>query len=82
MLLRPGSPGHVVMILDVAQGPGGDVLALVGEGSMPAQELHVLPGPIEGAWFRFPAGEEAVVDVPGWGELSRSSLRRFVAPKT
>lgn len=79
MLLRPGSPGHVVMILDVARAPDGDALALVGEGSMPAQELHVLPGPIDDAWFRFPVGEDVAVDVPGWGTLSRSSLRRFRA---
>ncbi len=77
MLLRPGSPGHVIMILDVAIRPGGDAIALIGEGSMPAQELHVLPGPLAGAWFPFPAGEDAAVDVPGWGELHRSSLRRF-----
>lgn len=79
LLLRPGSPGHVVMILDVAQDGEGNALALIGEGSMPAQELHVLPGPIDGAWFRFVKGEDAVVYVPGWGGLPRSSLRRFRA---
>lgn len=77
LLLRPGSPGHVVMVLDVAEGRDGERLAVIGQGSMPAQELHVIPGPIEGAWFRFPAGEDVEVDVPGWGALSRSSLRRF-----
>lgn len=77
MLLRPGSPGHVVMVLDVAEGRDGERIAVIGQGSMPAQEFHVIPGPIAGAWFRFPAGEDVDVDVPGWGALSRSSLRRF-----
>jgi hypothetical protein len=77
ILLRPGSPGHVVMVLDVAEGRDGEQLAVIGQGSMPAQELHVLPGPVEGAWFRFPSGEDVEVDVPGWGALPRSSLRRF-----
>jgi hypothetical protein len=77
MLLHPGSPGHVVIVLDVAEGRGGEQIAVIGQGSMPAQELHVIPGPVAGAWFRFPAGEDVSVDVPGWGALSRSSLRRF-----
>jgi hypothetical protein len=77
LLLRPGSPGHVVMVLDVAEAPNGDRLAVIGQGSMPAQELHVIEGSVDGAWFRFPPGEDVSVDVPGWGELPRSSLRRF-----
>lgn len=77
LLLRPGSPGHVVMVLDVAEGRDGEQIAVIGQGSMPAQEFHVIPGPIAGAWFRFPAGEDIEVDVPGWGALPRSSLRRF-----
>lgn len=77
LLLRPGSPGHVVMVLDVAEGRDGERIAVIGQGSMPAQEFHVIPGPIAGAWFRFPAGEDVDVDVPGWGPLPRSSLRRF-----
>ncbi len=77
LLLRPGSPGHVVMVLDVAIGRDGEQIAVIGQGSMPAQELHVIPGPIDGAWWRFPPGEDVSVDVPGWGTLPRSSLRRF-----
>ncbi len=77
LLLRAGSPGHVVMVLDVAEGPRGEQIAVIGQGSMPAQELHVIPGPLENAWFRFPAGEDVEVEVPGWGALSRSSARRF-----
>ncbi|MFV8750819.1 DUF4846 domain-containing protein [Nannocystaceae bacterium ST9] len=77
LLLRPGSPGHVVMVLDVAEGAERERIAVIGQGSMPAQELHVIPGPLAGAWFRFPAGEDVEVDVPGWGALPRSSLRRF-----
>jgi hypothetical protein len=79
LLLRPGSPGHVVMVLDVAEGPDGERIAVIGQGSMPAQELHVIAGPIDGAWWRFPLGEDVSVEVPGWGPLPRSSLRRFKA---
>lgn len=77
LLLRPGSPGHVVMVLDVAEGNDGERIAVIGQGSMPAQELHVIPGPVDGIWWRFPAGEDVSVDVPRWGALPRSSLRRF-----
>jgi len=82
LLLHPGSPGHVVIVLDVVEREGsGDQLALIGQGSMPAQELHVLRGDarqtVDGVWFRFPQGREQGVRVPGWGTLQRSSARRF-----
>lgn len=46
---QPGSPGHVVVILDVARG-GGETWVLVGQGYMPAMDFHVLDGPDAG-WF-------------------------------
>lgn len=80
-LVRPGSPGHAVIILDVATAEDGEQLVLVGQGSMPAQELHVLRGDrdatVDGVWFRLPANADAAIPVPGWGALERSSARRL-----
>ena len=49
VLVAPGSPGHAVILLDVAQN-GNDFVVLVGEGFMPAQDFHVELGPRDGWW--------------------------------
>lgn len=46
---QPGSPGHAVVVLDVARA-GDRAWVLVGQGYMPAMDFHVLEGPDAG-WF-------------------------------
>jgi hypothetical protein len=71
--VQGGSPGHVVLILDVAVGPGGEKRALIGQGYTPAQDFHVLRG-AGGPWFRL--GEDAVA-TPYWSPFPWTGLRRF-----
>jgi hypothetical protein len=81
ILVDPGSPGHAVIVLDVAENADGRRLALIGQGFMPAQELHVISGnaanAADGIWFELPsAGGE--LRVPSWpAPFTRSDLRRF-----
>lgn len=49
LVVQPGSPGHAVAILDVATA-GEKRWVLVGQGYMPAMDLHVLDGP-DAHWF-------------------------------
>jgi hypothetical protein len=49
IVVQPGSPGHAVIVLDVATS-GERTWVLVGQGYMPAMELHVLAGP-DASWF-------------------------------
>jgi len=70
ILVEPGSPGHAVVLLDVAR-DGDRTLVLVGEGYMPAQDFHVELGPIDGWW----AWEDGV-RLPHW-TLPASGLRRW-----
>lgn len=73
-LVTGGSPGHAVVVLDVAQGSEGQTAVLVGEGYMPAQDLHLLRGPLDG-WY--PVGE--ALAVPTWPDpFPWAGLRRFV----
>lgn len=37
-----GSPGHVVLVLDICEDEAGKRAFLLGQGYMPAQEFHVL----------------------------------------
>jgi hypothetical protein len=49
LVVVPGSPGHAVVVLDVAQ-DASHTWVLVGQGFMPAMDFHVLSGPVAG-WF-------------------------------
>ncbi len=70
VLVQPGSPGHAVMLLDVAR-RGDELVVLVGEGFMPAQDAHVELGPNSG-WWPWDDG----VALEHW-PLPASGLRRF-----
>ena len=46
VFLKGGSPGHVVMILDVCENEQGERAYLLAQGYMPAQEFHILKNPL------------------------------------
>jgi hypothetical protein len=75
-LIHGGSPGHAVVILDLARDASGTVRALIGQGYMPAQDLHVLRGSDGSAWFEL--RENRAVAIPlWWGSFTWAQLRRF-----
>ena len=53
LLIRGGSPGHCVMVVDVAEDEFGNRCFLLAQGYMPAQEFHVLNNPLHAAdpWY-------------------------------
>ena len=46
VFLVGGSPGHVVMVVDVCENAKGEKAFLLAQGYMPAQEFHVLKNPL------------------------------------
>ena len=50
-----GGAGHAVMIVDMARTEKGRVLALLGEGDIPAQDFHIMKTESGGDWFLLPA---------------------------
>ncbi|MCM1186533.1 MAG: DUF4846 domain-containing protein [Lachnoclostridium sp.] len=46
VFLKGGSPGHVVMVVDVCENEEGKKAFLLGQGHMPAQEFHLLKNPL------------------------------------
>lgn len=72
-----GSPGHAVLVLDVAANSAGEKVVLLGQGYMPAQSFHVLR-PSEGeAWFRVEPARGGI-ETPFWpAPFPWSSLRRL-----
>lgn len=76
--LDPGSPGHVILVLDVVVSEEGRRRALLGQSFMPAQEFHVIDGGVDGTgWFRLPTHRDGTVDVPSWTAFPRTSAWRF-----
>jgi hypothetical protein len=72
-----GSPGHAVLVLDVAANAKGERVALMGQGYIPAQDFHVLSRGADGPWF--PLDGDAVA-TPFWQPFPWSALRRLPSP--
>ncbi len=75
----PGSPGHAVIVLDIVEDTKGNRLGLIGQGFMPAEEVHVVRSgvAVDGVWFALPDGEHATLNTPSWTPFSASARRRF-----
>jgi hypothetical protein len=78
VLVHGGTPGHAVLIVDLAIEPAsGRKIALLAQGFMPAQSVHLLRNPLDPAlspWFTL-ADDEPIV-MPEW-MLRADELRRF-----
>lgn len=80
VLIRGGSPGHAVLVLDVAEQIGtGRRYVLLAQSYMPAQQMHVLRntwgGPALGAWFAVEPSQAKFI-TPEW-TFRREELMRF-----
>jgi poly-gamma-glutamate capsule biosynthesis protein CapA/YwtB (metallophosphatase superfamily) len=53
MFLQGGSPGHCVLVVDIAEDANGNRCYLLAQGFMPAQEFHILKNPLhpEDPWY-------------------------------
>lgn len=53
VIIKGGSPGHVVMVVDVCENTNGEKAFLLAQGYMPAQEFHVIQNPAhkEDPWY-------------------------------
>lgn len=79
--LHPGSPGHVVLVLDVAESADGERVALVGQGFIPAQEFHVVRdrggATVDGLRFALPGESGETLDSPSWSAFTHGQRWRF-----
>lgn len=78
VFIRGGSPGHAVIVVDVAAGATGTGRAFIlAQGFMPAQEMHILRNPASPngpPWF--PANPDTALVTPEY-TFSADSLKRF-----
>lgn len=67
VFIHGGSPGHAVIVMDVADHADGRQAFLIAQSYMPAQEIHVLKNtrqPALGAWFILGDGDKLYT--PEW----------------
>ena len=78
VFIRPGNPGHALIIVDMAVDPGnGRKLALLAQSSMPARDIHLLRNardPHGSAWFPLANGRPLIT--PG-RVFAPNEIRRF-----
>lgn len=68
VLLKPGAPGHAVIVIDMAQNNKGEKIYLLAQSYMPAQDIHVLRNPSgrqPGPWYLL-ANNNDMIQTPEW----------------
>jgi len=59
MLIYPGSPGHVILVADIATNPDGEKLFIFAQGNTPAQSVHIIKNPNDNTispWYKIELG--------------------------
>jgi hypothetical protein len=75
VFLKGGSPGHAVIVMDLAVNPAGEKRFLLAQSYMPAQSIHILKNPkAKTPWYSNQFPNELVT--PEW-VFSRNSLYRW-----
>lgn len=76
ILIQAGSPGHAVIVLDVAVDDAGHRFYLLGQSYMPAQEFHVLRNPQSADLSPWYEEGSAIIVTPEW-TFRRNDRRAF-----
>lgn len=77
VFIQGGSPGHAVIVVDRSKNENGEILFLLAQSYMPAQEIHILKNlnvPAISPWYR--AENLEILKTPEW-TFSKHNLRRF-----
>jgi len=77
IFIQGGSPGHAVIIVDMASNKAGETLFLLAQSYMPAQEIHVLKNfnnQNTAPWYL--AENLETLQTPEWN-FTKDNLKRF-----
>ena len=77
VFIKGGSPGHAVIVMDVAVNKSGRKLFLLAQSYMPAQEIHILVNPGNKSlspWYE--VSNSPMLITPEW-DFSTTQLRKF-----
>lgn len=75
--IQGGSPGHAVIVMDVAVNKAGGKIFLLAQSYMPAQDIHILKNPVSELSPWYEAAGVGDLLTPEW-TFSRGNLKRFM----
>jgi len=78
VLIQGGSPGHAVMVMDMAVNETGEKMFLLAQSYMPAQEIHILINPgnkLTSPWYST-TEIQSTISTPEWN-FTVEDLKRF-----
>ena len=78
VLIKGGSPGHAMLVMDVAENKKGEKIYLLAQSYMPAQDIHVVINPSNRSlspWFE--ADTNTVIETPEWLFKKDNCLRKW-----
>lgn len=80
VFIQGGSPGHAVLVVDVAANDSGERIFLLAQSYMPAQDAHILKNPRSdiSPWYQARSGGELIT--PEW-TFRYQDLKRFPESK-
>lgn len=67
VLIKGGFPGHAVIVTDMAFNEKGEKIYMLVQGYQPAQDMHVLVNPVNGAispWYKLEDADKIIT--PEW----------------
>lgn len=77
VIIKGGSPGHAVIVVDIAKNNAGKKACLLAQSYMPAQEIQVLSNPAQSGdpvWYE--VGQRHELLTPEWN-FTTDDLKRF-----
>ena len=77
MLVYPGTPGHIIMIVDEVKNRQGEKRFILAQGNTPAQSVHLLKNPNGGKfnpWYELKLN--TYIEVPGY-YFNKAKFIRF-----
>ena len=77
VLIKGGSPGHAMLVVDMAIDKSGNKIFLLSQGYMPAQDIHLVKNPNNGnfsPWYK--VENEIDIITPEW-TFKSSQLRHW-----
>ena len=77
VFIRGGSPGHAVIVIDMAVNTHGEKIFMLAQSYMPAQDVHILRNPYssdDSPWYRIDGN--SLIYTPEW-TFGASELRKW-----
>ncbi len=78
VLIKGGSPGHAMLVMDCAVNNEGKKIYLLAQSYMPAQDMHIVKNPANAnisPWYEF--NENPVIATPEW-VFHRSAFMEWI----